>query len=208
MNSDEWFKFDKICHDVARYICRGFPDVEFEDCKQHCWETLLVLQSKGKCEDPDDKFAKSTLRYRATEWAEDQRRQHLTISVQYAYRTKDVAKLFETFFDRGCWENAKTPDDAISELGSTPVEMSSDLSRAFDKLPKKYQGILAREYVFKDLETVEERRLLSRVLGRTADLLNQYHGHQKVGRKAISNAHAQFIIDTQADETLQRQGNG
>jgi len=199
MNSDEWFEFDKICGEVARWITRGFPNVEYEDCKQECWATLLVLHSKGKCEDPTDPFVKSTLRYRATDWADDQRKQHLTISVQYAYRTKDVAKLMETFFDLRCWEDAKTPDDGMSELGSVPVEMSSDLSRAFDKLPKKYQGVLAREYVFHELKTVDERRLLSRVLGRMADLLNEYHGHQKVGRKAVSNARAKAILDSAWD---------
>lgn len=183
MDTKEINLWDEEIHKVARYLCREHPDVEFDDMKQDLWLVLLAAHDKGKLLELDDKYLRTTLRLKGTEICNKYRQQHLTISPQYGYRTKDVRNLFETFWFYEDWLNAEIPDDALTTDRNPKyvkqdegIHLTADLSVAYDKLPKNYQDIIYRAFREREDLTDTERKLLSAALARTADILNTYRG--------------------------------
>jgi len=183
MDTKEVNLWDEEIHKIARWLCREHPDVEFEDIKQDLWVVLLFFQEKGKLLELDDKYLRTTLRYRGTAICNKYRQQHLTISSQYGYRTKDVRNLFETFWFYEDWMTAELPDDALNvdaerrhirqEEG---IHLSADLSAAFDKLTDEYKAIIYKEFRQSEDLDKNERVKLSKALHRTAEILNTYRG--------------------------------
>lgn len=198
MTSEEYAEWDELIGRAARSMNREYHYIEVDDLKQELWVEVLLAIEKGKPDtllSPAAKNCQSALRFKAKSLAEKQRKQHLTISSQYAYRTRDVRKLLKTFFDRRQWMNAETPDDAQSEQGgNVKLEMSSDLSRAWDKLHPNYKALIWQEHVGGGVER-EMRWKLTRSYQKMADLVNSYVPmDEKVGRRAISNSAAQAVI--------------
>lgn len=177
MDKDELLQWDALIHRVARRVCRSYPDVEFEDTKAEMWLKFLEADARregGFLIAEDSKLVESRLFFKAKTYAIYQRKLALTISPQYGYRTVDVHALFATFFDYICWEAAELPEDAYSEEGSDALAMSSDLSRAWDKLPANYRNIIFREHALHDELTKSERVLLARAVDRVTEILNTY----------------------------------
>jgi DNA-directed RNA polymerase specialized sigma24 family protein len=199
MTTTEYDEWRKKIRKMAFQIIRDYPDLELEDVMQEMWIGILMAQAKGKLLTPSERHVESTLRYIGTEYAQEQRNQHLTLSVQYAYRTRDIRKLFENFFEKQTWLDAEVPDDAKSELGPVQLELLGDLGRAYARLPLQYKQIIFRVFFLQETpENSTERVRLSHALGRCAEILNSYQPrrrHEGPGaRKAISNATARRFI--------------
>lgn len=210
MTEEEYKLWLPLVERASRTIVGDFPDSEYDDLVQATWEGLLEAQSKGKLLDPEHEFALSALRYIAKAAAWGERKEHLTRSAQYSYRTKDVRNLFKTFFgSRADWTHAIVPQDAESEF-NVGMEMSSDLSRAWDKLPHHYKVYIFSEFA---LGEPQDSKRLSRALARAADILNTYQPKSKIGpttggrngRRVITNANARYLIGHQ-DGTVDQSG--
>lgn len=200
MTEEEVLLWQPMVERAGKGVARDFPDSEPDDLVQSVWEGLLRNQLEGKMLDPNQEYISSALRFIAKTAAWGTRKEHLTKSPQYAYRTKDVRNLFKTFFgSRADWTQAIIPQDAESEF-NVGMEMSSDLSRAWDILPNHYKVTIFSEFA---LGEPQDSKRVSRACARAADILNTYHpkGDRKpsmgayAGRQVISNAHAKYIVD-------------
>lgn len=195
MDEQEALAWSRLIDKVAHGAARDFPDSSIEDITQALWITLLESQSRGKLLDTEEEYAESALWFAAKSAAWKERKEHLTISPQYGYRTSDIRGLLENFFNREEWMNSYTPEDAESELGDVGLEMQSDLSRAWDRLKPQYKVLIFTRFGLK--ENVDSKKL-SRAISRMADILNTYQPprrHNGPGRrKVISNARAQYEL--------------
>lgn len=200
--SEELRDWGKLIRKVAYQTSHDFPYVEVSELIQEMWLGLLKLQEHGKLLTTSEANAESSLRYVAQRKAWKERREHLTISDQYGYRTSDVRNLFDYYYDRESWLDAPVPDDAqnvaqsvlvrpyLDEDGelqpatnvvtdddlhlSDPVqlEMMSDISRAYDRLDISYKRLLFRHHVLHEDLALSEKKKLSRAYARMADILN------------------------------------
>ena len=192
---------------VAQSTVRDFPDSTPDDIAQEIWVGLLEAQQRGEMLSIDEKHAESGLYYLAKTAGSKERKQHLTMSPQYSYRTKDVRELLHTFFDRRDWESAQVPEDAESELNDVGLEMSSDLSRAWDKLSRPHKVLIYCHFVKNEKQ---DSKKLSKAISRMADIINTYQPKsQREGtgtRRVWSNARAQVESDLNYDDPSGRFG--
>jgi hypothetical protein len=190
--------WDKLLTKIAKATCRDFPDSDWEDIFQSLWLHLCEAWSKGVLLDPETKLAESEMWFAAKSAAWKERTEHLVVTPQYSYRTKDIRQLLETFFDRESWMEAQVPEDAVSELGNVALEMSADLSRAYDRLSKDYKTLIVRHFGLKEKLDAPTKKRLSKAVARMAEILNTYGGVTHVGgpgaRRTLSNSHANHII--------------
>lgn len=194
---NEWLpKIDQ----VASFFSQDFPDVEYDDVRSDL--IIFVLENKH-LNDPEHGVVGTALRRRAQAYAWDQRREHLTLSVQYSYRPSDVRRLLETLGNYRTWPNAKTPEDAKSRRGNDSIEMSADVSRAFAKLRGPYQDVIRSRYFSGTGNTFEtgsaESKRLSRAIAALCDILNFYSYETADRRVVMSNAQARSLLDNQWD---------
>jgi len=195
---EEFYLWDRLIRKIAYQTAREFPYVEPDDLRQTMWVALLERQKKVEVILlPTDKYAESTLRFVATRAAWKERRDHLTLSPQYGYRTKDIRVLFDSFFNRYDWLDATVPEDAKSELGPVQLELMGDLSRAFDRLDINHKRLLYRRHACHDVLSASEQKRLSKAYARVADILNTYQPAAPT-RKVLTNAQAQYILDSEA----------
>lgn len=201
MNEEEVLGWHRLIDKVAHGTARIFPDSTIEDLTQSLWVALLEAHEKNRWLTPDEKYAESGLWYAAKTAAWRERKQHLTISSQYGYRTEDIRTLLENFFDREEWAGTWTPDDAESELGDVGLEMQADLSRAWDRLKTPQKVIIYYHFGLK--ESVDSKKL-SRAIARMADILNSYQPQRRPNgpgrRTVIGNAHANYLISNTIEE--------
>lgn len=198
MNDKEVRDWESLINRVASSAGRKY-DMDQEDLGQDLWVYLLKAQAEGGMEDPQAENAEGNLWWICKTLAEKERSEHLTVSVQYAYRMHNVRMLLETFFDHEDWPRAHTPEDAKSELGAVGVEMSSDLSRAWNKLSTAHKTVIFSWFGLKNYDTVD-RKALTRAIRRMTDVLNTYQGKPPgvVGKRTvISNTRAAGIIRRQ-----------
>lgn len=182
---------------TARFVVRDFPDVEREDVIQELF--LFIIQNQERLKHPDQVGAQKTLARAAKEFAWDQRKQHLALSVQYSYRTSDVKAILETAFDHSNWENVRVPDDARSEFNDVFLEVNSDVVRAFHSLGHSQKKVIFQRFalgVYPENQTEVKR--LYRAVAALTDKLNWYQkapDSDFVGkRKVISNNNARYNI--------------
>lgn len=195
MERDEVLQWAPKVAQAARSVARDSPDSDYEDLQQAIWVALLTQQQKGKLLDIDAKHATSALYYAARQQAFSDRRVALARSCQYAYRTSDVRKLLKTFFEKDEWENAETPEDAVSELGNAGVEMSSDLSRAWDLMTYPHKVLIFCSFGLN--EKVDSKKL-SLAISRMCDIINTYKPGRREGlgsRTVMSNVQAGSTIE-------------
>jgi DNA-directed RNA polymerase specialized sigma24 family protein len=193
MDNEEVLEWAPRVKRVARAVTMDFPDVDQDDIEQSLWEGILGMQAKGKLLDQEGENVESMCFYMARSAAWTNRKEHLTLSVQYAYRTSDVRALLETFFDKSSWYDAQAPVDAYTELGSAALEMSADLSRAYDRLPEDYKKTIVLAF---GVGAKLESKKVSRAIARMADILNSPSTLTKrqPRRTVINNATAEGII--------------
>lgn len=192
MTSDEVTEWDELIQKVARGICRDYPDSNVEDMSQFLWAKVLEKIDELSVA---NKNIIGTLKWLARKQAGKERSERLTISDEYAYRTSTVGDLYEVFFDQERWMEAHVPEDARSELGPVQLEIMSDISRGYDRLPVHYKRIIFRKYALNDELDENERRLLSKAKSRTAEIMNAYVPPNHKARRVITNATARYTID-------------
>jgi len=185
---------------AAISVTHDYPDIEIDDTIGEVWCALLELQAQGVMTHTSEKNAYQTLRYAAQRYAHGQRKLQLSISPQYAYRTKDIRKLFEDYFDKETWLDAEVPEDAQSELGPVQLELMGDLGRGYDRLNPGYKMIIFRAFALKDTKSFSKSELmrLTNALRRCRDILNTYqprgHHNGPGSRVVITNAEANHFI--------------
>lgn len=186
---------------ISKAVCRDFPDSDWEDIYQSMWIRLVKYWNAGKLTSPEDKYSESEMWFAAKAAAHKERTEHLVISPQYGYRTKDVRALLDTLFDHESWMDAQVPEDAVSELGCVALEMSADLSRAYDKLNEDYKQLVFRFFALREEFDAPTKKRLSKAIARMAEILNTYDGVTFVGgpgaRRTLSNSFAEHIIREQ-----------
>lgn len=192
----------ELARRVARFTASDFPDIDADDIEGQ----LLVFLAERKLFDTDpetDGYAYA-LNRKAHYFAWEERKEHLILSPQYAYRTRDVSMLLENLFDYSRWAEASVPDDAKSFENSHAtdgIEMTSDLSRAYDLLPENYKRAVYARYALGEIPPrgTSEAKLLNRAKARMAEVLNTYHRPEKVGpgsRRVVSNARSRYELDS------------
>lgn len=200
MDSEEVKQWGDRIDRIADQVAADFPDALADDLAQSMWEGLLREQAKGKMLDWNALNMVSALRFMARTAAWEERKNHLSLSSQYNYRTTDVRHLLETFFERSEWEGACVAQDAVSELNFDGVEMSADLSRAWDLLTRPQKTHILLYFGFR--QKVDSKKL-SAAIKRMADILNDYQpikNHVGVGnRRIVSNATGMATIRGETD---------
>ena len=199
MDNEEYYQWGEMIYRVARGTAKDFPDSSVEDLEQSIWVELLEKLKDNPELTPETKYMESTLWYVATSAAWRERKEHLTLSSQYGYRTKDVRALLVTFFDREHWLDAQIPEDAESELNDVGLEMSSDLSRAWDILSYPHKVLIFKQFA---LNEKQDSKKLSKAISRMADIINTYHyGLRKNpgpgARRVITNSGARATIQNE-----------
>lgn len=201
MDEQEAVAWNRLIDRVAHGICRDFPDSNVEDIQQTLWVEVLKAQAAHKWLSPDTQHVASGLWFAGKKAALLERKEHLTISPQYGYRTRDIRTLLENHFNREEWVDCWTPEDAESELGDVGLEMQSDLARAWRRLSRPHKVLLFVKFALK--ESVDSRKL-SKALERMADILNSYQPQRRPNgpgrRTVISNAHAAYLISKTIEE--------
>lgn len=197
-NLEDWIE---PARKVARFVSFDYPDVEQDDIQQEL--LLFVAENSTTLRDPDQVGAVQALEKRAKLYCREQRREHLSLTAQYSYRTSDVRRILETAFDYQDWENAFVPEDAKSDLhkSSDAVELTADIRWAMAYLPEQYQNAIYsafREHDYPDGRT-NSRKQLNRAVSALVDVLNWYHrGKPDEGigtRKIVSNARAMGLLN-------------
>lgn len=195
---DGW---QELCKRVARFTSYDFPDIDAEDVESQLY--VFLTERKLWTMDPENEGYARALQKRANVFAWGERKEHLTLTSQYSYRTRDVQLLLETLFDYSLWEGAHVPEDAKSFENSTTIdgiELTADVSRAFSLLSEDYRAILYSRYslgIRPDRGSPEYKRL-SRAKGKLVSILNSYPGNPR-GRRVMTNASANSIITRERD---------
>jgi hypothetical protein len=184
---------------TAKFVAKDFPAVSEEDLFQ---DMMMYVLSNPKLKDPNAPGMSVALYRRTMTYAWEYRKQALHVTSQYAYRTSDVRKIFETLFDKRDWELSYLPDDARSLSGDDRLVVNADVSRAYSLIPQTYQEALFIRYGLKQLPSNEaERKRLYRATEAITDVLNTYPAltdYEGLGtRKVITNATAQYRIQEQ-----------
>lgn len=202
MSDDFTAQWMELARKVARFTASDFPDVEADDIEGK----LLVFLAERKmfARDPETDGYAYHLNRKAAYFAWEERKEHLCISPQYAYRTRDISALLENLFDHSRWSDAAVPEDARSFENSHAtdgIEMTSDLSWAFDRLPENYKRSIFSRYALGEVPArgSSEAKTLNRAKQRMAEILNTFHRTQHEGpgaRKAASNAQARYRLDS------------
>jgi len=195
--------FKEPIEKVARTVAKDFPDVEWEDLSQ---ELYCIIIEHTDIPEPEDGDPYPTLFGAAKIIARKIRAQHLDISPQYTYRQSDVRRILESSMYYDLWQSGWTPEDDPSEYShSDAIITRMDVTWAITLLSVDYRDAILSRYrdgVVPQHATPEYKRL-DRALRKLTDTINNYkrpHPEGPGSRKAISNAHAQYITDTQWDE--------
>lgn len=212
MSNNFYETWSGLVERIARFTSYDFPDIEPQDLEQDLYEEVL----KRKWENADEFGAVAILRKVAKDKAMQYRSQHLILSPQYNYRTSDVKKILEKVFAYEDWKPKRSFTEVEEDGVTVPVEQvmephydldeilisHSDVKRAWESLPYNYRKIIFLRFALGDHpETDAGQRQLHRAVERLTDILNRYRGttsHNGIGsRRAISNARARYILDTQ-----------
>lgn len=196
MSEDFYTVWEGDVAKIAAFVAKDFPDVDAEDISQ---EMMLWLWEKGrhKFNTPDSSGAGTALYWLAKKVASDYRRQHLSLSSQYAYKTSDIKQILESIFSVEDWAGAFIPEDCRAEEFDEHMAIYSDVAWAYENLPVQYQNAIYGRYyhgIEYDADT-NGRRTLNRAVEKLADILNTYSRGER-RREAISNARARWIIST------------
>lgn len=195
MSDDFVTKWGDIVNRIANSVARDFPDIERDDVAQYLY--MLILEQKF--EDPTLIWMFKVLSRAANIYAWDQRKEHLQLSPQYSYRTRDVKAILASLFDRQDWESVKVPDDAKSEFNDVFLEINCDVKGAWMKLGYAQKRAIFEKYAlgFEPKDEAAQKRLYRAVAALT-DNLNWYQknrGEDYVGsRRVITNANARANI--------------
>jgi len=201
MSDDFTSEWMELARRVARFTAVDFPDIEADDIEGK----LLVFLAEKKLFDRDpssDGFAYA-LNRKAHYFAWQERKEHLQISPQYAYRTRDISMLLENLFDYTRWPDAQVPEDAKSfenSLATDGIEMTSDMSWAYSHLPENYRRAIFCRYALRVIPArgSSEAKTLNRAKARMAEVLNTHFRPQHAGpgaRTVVSNAQARYRLD-------------
>lgn len=196
---EDYLQWEERIRSVASRTAQNFPDIDVEDLSQDLM--MFVLEKEGALEGRDEPLIRAALNRAAHTFAWNQRKQHLQLTAQYAYRTDDVRKVLEKLSSYANWEKMPVPDDARSLKGNDSVEISSDVKMAFDKMTHKpYRDAIVSRYgkgVVPAQGSAESKRL-SRAIACLTDILNYgYDSTDRAGpgsRTAVNNATAQYRI--------------
>lgn len=187
---------------AARKVTFDYPEVEYEDLTQELYLTFLQYQDTIRSEDeggnPSALFNKI-----ARQIASRIRTESLRATSQYNYRPSDLRRILETVYNQEMWPHAVVPEDAISIKGNDPIEISSDVAAALDRLPDVYRQAIEKRYKFGEVPTngTYERKRLNLAISALADTLNSYRGYDTGpgSRRVVSNATAQVMIRMNVD---------
>lgn len=195
-NYDQW---EARIRSVATRTAQGFPDIDVDDLSQDL--LVFVLEKEGALEGRDEPLIRAVLNRAAHTFAWNQRKQHLQLTAQYAYRTDDVRRVLEKLASYSNWEKMPVPDDARSLKGNDSVEISSDVKMAFDKMTHRpYRDAIVSRYVKGEVpeKGSADSKRLSRAIACLTDILNYGYDstdHEGPGaRTAVNNATAQYRI--------------
>lgn len=189
---------------TARFTASDFPDIDSDDIEGRLMVFLAERKLLGK--DPESEGYAYMLQRAATRLAWEERKDHLALTSQYAYRTRDISNLLESLFEsREKWPDAQVPEDARSfenSAGVDGIEMTSDIAWAYSQLPENYQRSIFCRYGLGERPSrgSTEAKALTRAKRRLAEILNWHHRPEPAGpgaRRALSNTQARYRLDTQ-----------
>lgn len=197
--------WQRLCQRIARFTSYDFPDVDAEDIEGELYVFLTERNLWDK--DPETQGFAYALQRRANWHAWQERKEQLSRTSQYSYRTRDISIVLETMFDYSLWVDAFVPDDAKSNENSRDtdgIDLSVDLSWAYDRLSDEHKQAIFNRYVLHnhpEKGTAEYKRL-SRAKTKMADILNNYWVEDPEGpstRKVRSNASMNAKIRMERD---------
>lgn len=199
MSNDWILEYRDYSLSLGRKAQQEFYYLEADDISQDLM--VFLLEKARLLRDKEPGYVKAAMREQSRRYSEDQRKQHLIISPQYAYRTSHVRKLLENLNYRDKWIDAPVPDEAKSMKGHDGIEMSSDIAWAFSKMQHgSYKDAIITRYadgIVPENGSAESKKL-SRAIILLCDILNSY-SRPKPGRRAMSNAKAQYILAVQGN---------
>lgn len=198
-NEDKALLWKDTAKRAAKFVAKDFPEVDAEDLEQ---DLLVYILGNERLTDPeDDDYSYYNLLRVTRSLAWDYRKQHLTLT-QYAYRTTDVKRILETYFDSREWLNPLSMDMQSVSLADKMV-VHSDIGYAYDRLKPNAKREIFKRYALKEFpeDNATEKRL-AYAIEKLTDILNTYNprttAHEGLGdRKVISNRAAQAKIQDQ-----------
>jgi hypothetical protein len=165
---------------VAQLVAREFPEVEPDDLYQDLWVEVVRRNEP----EPNDYSFNALLKV-ATQAAWGYRKQSLTLTAQYAYRTADVKQLVQKYlFNDDYWRNSVTIDAQIIGDGIArdvvPVDertaVRADIEYAYSRLSESDRRVMEKAYREGLQLSNPERMRLWRALAKMTDTLNFYRG--------------------------------
>lgn len=187
-----------VVEHISRMTASDYPDIEWEDVRQHLCLFILEKADALKYEG-NGGSVKSILKKVAKDFCKKERAQQNFLSSQYSYRPSDVKKILESAFDQEGLDKTYVPEDARSvKSAMDEVEIASDVRDAFLRLAPDYQISLFMRYAMREVpaHASYERKRLNKAVNELTRILNSYRGRGPfVGRRTIvSNSTAQTII--------------
>lgn len=203
MSSSKYDAWEEIVSRTVRFVVKDFPDVEYDDLFQ---DVMAYVLQNSNLRNPDGEHVSTGLYKKAVGYAWEYRKQSLYITSQYSYRTSDVKKILETLFDYREWSTSFIPDDAKSLSDDDRLVVNSDIKKAYDSLSDEYKQRIFTRYALKiEPETPNQKRNLNRAIEKLTDYINFYQWGRESegpgGRRAISNATANYIIGNQTGDS-------
>ncbi len=199
---------------VARVVAKDYPDIDWEDLRQHLCLYILENGKSIKLKEHGGN-PKRLLFLIAKTYAKKLRVQHMTLSPQYSYRPSDVSLILENAW-QGVSAASYVPDDARDKLSRTftqydpdgsfktkdvdpyhfpdAMEVASDVRKAFAGLKPIHQEAIFRRFALNEKPSNEtwDRKRLNQAVNELTYRLNTYKGDvfEPQIRKSVSAAGA------------------
>lgn len=199
MSRERYSLWEDLVARTSKFVSKDFPEVEYEELFQ---DLMLFVLATPRLESPDNSGMPTALYRKAVAVCWEYRKQGLTLSAQYAYRTSDVKRILETLFDHSKWDGSYLPEDMQGEeVFDDKIVAHSDVRVAYDKLSKPLRKNLFLRYALQE-EVSEDK--IRYALERICDVLNFYRGDPTIyegpgSRRVMSNAEARYTIDNERD---------
>lgn len=184
---------------IAKFVAKDFPDIDWEDVRQHL--VLFVLE-RGKSIKLKDEGGQPNwiLKKVAQTYCKDQRVQHLTLSPQYAYRPSDVMKLLELAFTTSALQEIEDLDLWEKVEGFDLLDMTSDVKRAFDRLKHDDKVVIFRRFaVGIPPNDSYERKKLNKAVNTLTYNLNSFSGEPGDTARKVRNTAASYELASAYD---------
>lgn len=207
-----WGDTQKVAHDVARKVSRQYPGCEADDIEQ---EILLeVVKREGTFRHMNYEVPQlyRYLTNYANKYCNEYRIRSYDWDEGHYYSAKEVRALCASaLFDTEAFMETVRGNENLEPRADIILERVGFLRDAYDELRDRERDVIYRRYVEHESLENSDRALLYRAINLLVVKINKGTRREQYvpmdydgpgARKAISNRHAQFIMEEQDSVSL------